>query len=100
LLRKNCYAAHIANGQLLIGINTRNLRTLEVDPERLRLLSQELPPGVIPVAESGQKSTTDIVQVARWGYCVALVGSALMRSRDPKQLIVEMLAAGRQARSA
>lgn len=100
LLRTNRYATHIANGQLLMGINTRNLRTLAVDPERLKLLSQQLPPGVVAVAESGQKSVTDIAQVAQWGYSVALVGTALMRSEDPEQLIVEMLAAGRQARSA
>jgi len=96
LLRKSCYAAHIANGQLLIGINTRNLRTLEVDPARLEKLSQELPPGVVAVAESGQKSAADIAKVAKWGYSLALVGTALMRSTDPRQLIVEMLAAGRR----
>jgi indole-3-glycerol phosphate synthase len=97
MLRKSCYAAHIANGQLLVGINTRNLRTLEVDPARLEMLSQELPPGVVAVAESGQKSAADIAGLAKWGYSLALVGSALMRSSDPRQLIVEMLAAGRRA---
>ena len=97
LLRKSCYAAHIANGQLLVGINTRNLRTLEVDPARLEKLSQELPPGVVAVAESGQKSTADIARAAKWGYSLALVGTALMRSTDPRQLIVNMLAAGRRA---
>ena len=97
LLRETRYGVHIDNGQLLIGINTRNLRTLEVDPARLEQLSEELPPGVVAVAESGQASPDDIAQVAKWGYSAALVGTALMRSQDPSQLIRDMLEAGRRA---
>jgi indole-3-glycerol phosphate synthase len=97
LLRETRYGVHIDNGQLLAGINTRNLRTLEVDPARLEQLSEQLPPGVVAVAESGQTSPDDIAQVAKWGYSAALVGTALMRSQDPSQLIRDMLEAGRRA---
>ncbi len=96
LLREPRYGVHVENGQILLGINTRNLRTLEVDPARLEQLSQELPSGVVVVAESGQTSPDDIAQVVKWGYSAALVGTALMRSGDPSQLIRDMLEAGRR----
>jgi indole-3-glycerol phosphate synthase len=97
LLRESRYGVHVDNGQLLVGINTRNLRTLEVDPARLEQLSKELPSGVVAVAESGQSSPDDIARAAKWGYSAALVGTALMRSGDPSQLIRDMLKAGRLA---
>ena len=73
------YADRAAAGQLLFGINTRNLRSLQVDPERLEELSEKIPAGVIAVAESGQRSPDDVARVAEWGYSIALVGTALMR---------------------
>lgn len=98
LLQNPVYADHAAAVRLLIGINTRNLRSLQVDTQRLEKLSEELPTGVIAVAESGQTSAGDVAQVAQWGYSMALVGTALMRSDNPRELVADMLAAGRQAR--
>lgn len=83
-------------GQLLIGVNTRNLRTLEVDPDRLQNLAASLPDAV-RVAESGLHVPEDAARVAGWGYSMALVGTALMRSDDPTALIAEMTAAGAAA---
>jgi indole-3-glycerol phosphate synthase len=80
-------------GQLLFDVNTRNLRTLEVDTSRLQLLLAELPMGP-RVAESGIKTAADTARVAAMGYSVALVGTALMRSDDPAALLAEMKAAG------
>jgi indole-3-glycerol phosphate synthase len=80
-------------GQLLFGVNTRNLRTLEVDAERLQKLAPRLPAGPC-VAESGLHAASDAGQVADWGYSLALVGTALMRSENPAQLIAAMKAAG------
>lgn len=80
-------------GQLLFGVNTRNLRTLEVDPERLAALATKLPPGRA-VAESGLNSPADAARVARCGYSLALVGTALMRAPDPAALIAAMRDAG------
>ena len=80
-------------GQLLFGVNTRNLRTLEVDGDRLRRLAPALP-GAICVAESGLKEPGDAARVAGWGYRMALVGTALMRSDDPAALVAAMLDAG------
>ena len=53
LLYKARYGDQAASGQLLIGVNTRNLRTLHVDPERLKTLAPHLPKGAVCVAESG-----------------------------------------------
>ena len=80
-------------GQLLVGINTRNLRTLEVDSERLERLAPELPQARC-VAESGLHTVEDAARVAGLGYTMALVGTALMRSDDPAELVMQMRTAG------
>lgn len=84
------------DGQLLIGVNTRNLRTLEVDGDRLQRFSTLLPDACC-VAESGLREAEDAARVAGWGYTMALVGTALMRSEDPAALIASMRAAGAAA---
>ncbi len=81
------------SGQLLFGVNTRNLRTLEVDNERLRKLSPLLPKARC-VAESGLRTAADAASVAGYGYRLALVGTALMRSDDPAALVAAMREAG------
>ena len=82
-----------AAGKLLFGVNTRNLRTLMVDPYRLEKLAITLPEGHC-VAESGLVTTGDAARAARAGYSLALVGSALMRSDNPGALITDMREAG------
>ena len=85
-----------ARGQLLIGVNTRNLRTLEVDPDRLANLAPALPAARC-VAESGLLVPDDAARVARLGYRMALVGTALMRDDDPGALVTAMREAGAAA---
>lgn len=87
-------ADHAAAGMLLVGVNTRNLRTLEVDSERLRRLAPMLPDARC-VAESGLRTASDAATAAGLGYRLALVGTALMRSDDPADLVAAMCAAGR-----
>jgi len=90
-------AQYIDNdGQLLIGVNTRNLRTLEVDTERLQKLGPMLPDAIC-VAESGLRAPEDAARVTGWGYSMALVGTALMRSDDPTALVRDMRKAGAAA---
>jgi indole-3-glycerol phosphate synthase len=84
-----------ARQKFLLGINTRDLRTLEVDRFRLKRYAPLLPDGVTCVAESGLSVARDAERVAGWGYCMALVGTALMRADDPAALIGDMLVAGR-----
>jgi indole-3-glycerol phosphate synthase len=78
----------------LVGVNTRDLRTLAVDPARLARLAPRLPAGVPAVAESGLHVPADAAAAAGLGYCAALVGTALMRAGDPGTLIAAMRAAG------
>ncbi len=80
-------------GQLLFGVNTRDLRTLHVDPDRLANLAPALPAARC-VAESGLHDTDDVATVAGLGYRLALVGTALMRSDDPALLVRAMREAG------
>src|SRR5690606_27239828 len=64
--------------RLLLGINSRDLVTLKVVPGRLEELVGLLPTGVPRVAESGVADAADAARLARAGYGMALVGSALM----------------------
>ncbi len=97
LLEKHNHRKQAATKKLLLGVNARNLRTLAVDPDRLRRLAPRLPAGAVCVAESGLHSAQDAAEARRCGYGMALVGTALMKSAQPAALIMEMLDAGRAA---
>jgi indole-3-glycerol phosphate synthase len=91
-------ATHGGSGvPLLVGINSRDLVTLKVVPGRLEELAAKLPADVPRVAESGVADAADAARLARAGYQLALVGSALMTAEDPAALLAAMLAAGRGA---
>ena len=97
LLEVGRYADRAGHRQLLVGVNSRNLRTLEVDAGRLARMAPLLPAGAVAVAESGLKNPEDAARVSSLGYRVALVGTALMREENPGALISGMLVAGRAA---
>lgn len=82
---------------LLVGVNSRDLATLAVVPNRLLELAPRLPAGVPAVAESGLYSPDDARIIAAAGYRAALVGTALMKAEDPSALVRDMVAAGRGA---
>jgi indole-3-glycerol phosphate synthase len=96
LLGRPAYQDRAERAQLLIGVNTRNLRTLEVDAVRLQKLAPLLPQAKC-VAESGLHSAADAAGAAARGYQLALVGSALMRSNNPAALVADMRSAGSAA---
>jgi indole-3-glycerol phosphate synthase len=81
--------------KLLLGLNARNLDTLQVVPDRLKELAPKLPAGVPRVAESGVGTPEDAAALAAAGYQLALVGTALMSTPNPRGLIAEMLKAAR-----
>jgi len=81
----------------LVGINSRDLKTLAVDFERFAQLAGQIRADVPAVAESGIDGTGDIEAVARQGYSLALVGSALMRDGDARRAVAQFIAAGRAA---
>jgi indole-3-glycerol phosphate synthase len=89
--------AAAATGLALVGVNSRDLQTLEVATGRLAALAPRLPRDRPRVAESGLRTPGDAAAVVRVGYDVALVGGALMSAADPAALLGKMLAAGRRA---
>lgn len=93
LLDYPMHQERVESGQFLVGVNTRNLRTLAVDAGRLEQLAAQLPNAKC-VAESGLRSASDAATAASLGYHLALVGTALMRSSDPASLISNMRSAG------
>jgi indole-3-glycerol phosphate synthase len=81
---------------LLVGVNCRDLDTLQVVPDRHLELAGALSQGVVGVAESAIGGPADIERVAAHGYRAALVGSALMRAEEPKVLVRDLIEAGRR----
>jgi indole-3-glycerol phosphate synthase len=83
--------------ECLVGVNSRDLRTLAVVPERLVELASTLPARHPRVAESGLVTAADAGRLAQAGYTLALVGTALMQAADPAALVRGMIDAGRAA---
>lgn len=85
--REDEFRQAIDAGAEIIGINNRNLRTLEVDLDVTRRLAGLKPKGVILVAASGVSSMEDAVEMFDYGADALLVGSFLMRSNDPAKAL-------------
>lgn len=82
-------------GATLIGVNNRNLQTLEVDLDQFSRLVDLIPTGTVRVAESGILGVADVAQVAAAGADVILVGEALVRHGNPRRAVADFIAAGR-----
>jgi indole-3-glycerol phosphate synthase len=82
-------------GAELIGVNNRNLKTLEVDLGCFERLAPLLPPGVVTVAESGILTVADAARMAAAGADAVLVGEALVKDGDPAAAIASFRALGR-----
>jgi indole-3-glycerol phosphate synthase len=80
---------------ILIGINCRDLQTLQVVAERFAALAPLLPAGWPAVAESGVASGLDARRMRGLGYRLALIGTALMAREDPAVLLREIFDATR-----
>jgi indole-3-glycerol phosphate synthase len=85
--------------QVLIGLNCRDLDTLEIDFSRFSRLRSRMPSGWPCVAESGVQAPEDAARVASLGYRLALVGTSLMQRADAERAVGELLEAGRKALS-
>ncbi len=84
----------IATRARVVGVNNRDLRTLDVDPERAIGLRALIPDDRIAVAESGVREPATVAGWRAVGYDAALVGEALMRSADPAAAVRAFVAAG------
>lgn len=92
-------AVPVFERDVMVGVNCRDLASLEVDPTRFASLAPHLPDHLPAVAESGITRPEDVAAIADLGYRLALVGSSLVTAGDPGGLLGQMLVAGRaQAR--
>jgi indole-3-glycerol phosphate synthase len=80
----------VALGGTFIGINNRDLRTLVTDLAVSEHLLPKVPSGILAISESGMREVSDIVRLRAAGAHAFLVGEALMRSEDPKALILAL----------
>ncbi len=78
----------------LIGVNARNLKTLEVDRQTFERLAPAIPDSVVKVAESGVRGPHDVIEYARFGANVVLVGETLVKGDDPRATVADLVAAG------
>ena len=76
--------------QLLVGVNCRDLNTLEVHFSNFEKLATDLPSNTICVAESGVNNLEDLQCVIEMGFGAALIGTALMQSNKPTAKLHEM----------
>lgn len=81
-------------GAKLIGVNARDLKTLEVDRDCFARIAPGLPSNVIRVAESGVRGTADLLAYAGAGADAVLVGEGLVTSGDPRSAVADLVTAG------
>jgi indole-3-glycerol phosphate synthase len=84
-------------GARIVGVNARDLETLEVDRARALAALRRVPQDRIAVLESGIRTRADVEAALRAGASAILVGEALMRVDDPARAIAELLGAEREA---
>jgi indole-3-glycerol phosphate synthase len=75
----------------LIGVNTRDLRTFQVDLQTAFELARKIPSGVVRVAESGIHSSEDVARLRAAGYDAFLIGESLMRAERPGDALRKLM---------
>jgi indole-3-glycerol phosphate synthase len=88
-----------AVGAKIIGVNVRNLKTLETDSAHFASLAEHLPEDAVVIAESGVEGPEDVARYAAAGAQVVLVGEALVRDQDPREAVGDFKNRGRKART-
>ncbi len=74
----------------IIGVNSRNLKTLEVDPAAFAQLIPRIPESMVRVAESGISTRSDVEFAHEYGATAILVGETLVRASDPELAMREL----------
>ena len=85
-------AVAVDAGARIIGVNNRNLRTLEVDVRASDAAIARMPSDVIAVSESGLRTSDDLARLRQIGYRAFLIGERLMTVPDPGRALQELLA--------
>ena len=83
----------LAAGAQIIGVNNRNLRTLEVDTRASEVAASRIPSNVIAVSESGLKSADDLSRMRELGYRAFLIGERFMTAPHPGDALKSLLTA-------
>lgn len=78
----------------VVGVNARNLKTLEVDRTVFRRLVPRLPPAIVKIAESGIRGPHDLLACAADGADAVLVGEGLVTGSDPRAAVSALVTAG------
>jgi indole-3-glycerol phosphate synthase len=91
-------ARALAAGARVIGVNSRDLETLQVDAETVARVIPTVPRGVIAVAESGLRDAADVERAALVGADAVLVGSALSAATDPVGAVAALTGVSRHVR--
>jgi len=81
----------LASGARIVGVNNRNLRTLEVDVEASERLIAQIPPDVVAVSESGLRTADDLARLRALGYRAFLIGERFMTDPDPGSALRALL---------
>ena len=81
-------------GAQVIGVNCRDLRTLEVDRTQFARVAPKIPSGIVRIAESGVRGPHDVLEFARAGAHAVLVGESLVTGKDPRAAVADLVAAG------
>jgi indole-3-glycerol phosphate synthase len=79
-------------GARIIGVNNRNLRTLQVDLTASRDIARAIPAGAIGISESGLKTPADLQTMKSLGYQAFLMGERFMIEPDPGAALATLLA--------
>ena len=82
----------------LIGINSRNLRTFEVDLKTSFRLAEKMPPSCLGVAESGIQSGADLARLRSAGYGAFLIGECLMKAPHPGEALKKLIEEAKKRR--
>ncbi|MEU8660739.1 MULTISPECIES: indole-3-glycerol phosphate synthase TrpC [Actinoplanes] len=78
----------------VIGVNARDLRTLEVDRSVFERIAPGLPQSVVKIAESGVRGPHDLIRYASAGADAVLVGEGLVTQKSPRDAVAELVNAG------
>jgi indole-3-glycerol phosphate synthase len=81
----------LESGARIVGVNGRDLETLDVDRDAAFALAALVPSGLVVVLESGIRSRADVARAEEAGAHAVLVGEALMRSEDPSRAVGDLL---------
>jgi indole-3-glycerol phosphate synthase len=81
-------------GASVIGVNARNLKTLEVDRTAFARLAEKIPGSCVKIAESGIRDARDLICYAEAGADAVLVGESLVTGRDPRAAVHDLVTAG------